>query len=176
MKKIKNKKAQIWIETTIYTLIGLSIIGIVLAIAYPAINRYKDEIIIDQTTSLLTKVNEKIIEVRDMGTGNKRIIELQIEKGKLILNPEQDKIEYLLEGSGLKYSELGQEIEQGDIIIKTEKYGEDYNIHLSLAYQDLNLTYNNKEEQKTFSAAPSPYEISIENKGSPNGKIQINIK
>jgi type II secretory pathway pseudopilin PulG len=177
IKKIKrDKKAQIWIETAIYTLIGLAIIGIVLAIAYPAINRYKDEVIIDQTITLLNKINEKIIEVRDMGTGNKRIINLQIEKGQLIINSEEDKIEYLLEESGLKYSEPGQEIEQGDIRITTEEVGTKYTINLVLPYQELNITYKSNEEEKTLTPAPSPYEISIENKGSSNGKVQINIE
>jgi len=37
------KRAQVWVETVIYTLIGLSIMGVVLAVAIPKINETKDK-------------------------------------------------------------------------------------------------------------------------------------
>ena len=49
MKCKKFLKAQVWVETAVYTIIGLAIIGIILAIANPSIQRYKDNAVIEQT-------------------------------------------------------------------------------------------------------------------------------
>lgn len=169
-------KAQIWVETAIYTLIGLVIIGIVLAIATPAIDKYKDELVIEQTITVLNDLNEKIIDTRDAGAGNKRIIpELRIKKGKLDIDSAENNITYTLEESRLEYSESGQEVKQGDIIIKTEKKGKKYDIILTLLYNDIDLTYNGRDEKKTLSAVSSPYKLSIENNGTSGEKVQIVI-
>ena len=40
---MKLKRGQVWVETVIYTLIGLAIIGVVMAAALPKINERKDE-------------------------------------------------------------------------------------------------------------------------------------
>ena len=49
MRKIKNKKrGQIWVETVIYTLIGLTIIGLLLAVSKPQIDKQKDKALIEQ--------------------------------------------------------------------------------------------------------------------------------
>ena len=62
MKDVKNKLGQIWVETVIYTLIGIAIIGIVLAIAQPKIEAKKDEVIIEQAIESLGNIDEKIGE------------------------------------------------------------------------------------------------------------------
>jgi len=173
---MKNKKAQIWVETAIYSLIGLSIIGIILAIANPSISRYKDEIIIEQTVAALNGLNGKVLEVRETA-GNIRIVEFRVKKGSLIIDSQEDKILYLLEESGLEYSEPGAEIQQGDIKIKTEKNNKKYDISLVLEYKDENidLTYNEGNEKKTFSQASVAYKFSIENLGNEGEKTKIDI-
>ncbi|HUS48695.1 MAG TPA: hypothetical protein VMZ91_00880 [Candidatus Paceibacterota bacterium] len=173
---MKNKKAQIWVETAIYSLIGLAIIGIILAIANPSISRYKDEIIIEQTIAALNDLNGKVLEVRETA-GNIRIVEFRVKKGSLIIDCQEDKILYLLEESGLEYSEPGAEIQQGDIKIKTEKNNKKYDISLVLEYKDENidLTYNEGNEKKTFSQASVAYKFSIENLGNEGEKTKIDI-
>ena len=175
---MENQKAQIWVETVIYTLIGLVMIGIVLAVATPAIEKYKDEILLEQTISALNELNSKILEIRG-AVGNVRIIEFRIKKGKLVLDNENDKIVYMLEESNLEYSEPDVKVEQGDIEILTAKKGKKYEINLSLAYseKDLDLRYNEKNTEKIFSQASIPYKLYIENLGEPaeGGKTQINI-
>ena len=47
--KMNSRKGQIWIETVIYTLIGLALIGLVLAILTPKIKEFGDRQIIEQT-------------------------------------------------------------------------------------------------------------------------------
>lgn len=169
------KKAQIWVETAIYTLIGLAIIGAVLSIATPAIDRYKDEIVLEQTISVLNDLNNKIIDVKELGAGNRRVIpELRIKKGTLEIDYTGDRIIYMLEESRLEYSEVGQEFKQGDMTIKTEERGRRYDITLSLPYEDIDLTYN-ENERKIFHPASIPYKLFIESNGSIGEKVQVII-
>jgi hypothetical protein len=169
-------KGQIWVETAIYTLIGLIIIGFVIAIVTPAIDRYKDSILLEQTITVLNDLDNKIIETRDSGAGNKRIAELRIKKGMLDIDCPGDKIVYVLEESGLEYSQVGEEVIQGDITIKTEKRGRKYDITLSLSYEDVDLKYNGNEEKKTLHPVATLYKLSIENEGVDGGKVRINFK
>lgn len=172
-----GKKGQIWVETVVYTLIGLVIIGIVLAVATPAVSRYKDEIVIEQTIAALNSLNEKILETAET-SGNKRIVEFRIKKGKLILDCTAEKIKYVLEESGLEYSEPGAEVRQGDIIILTEKKARKNDITLSLDYsgKEIDLTYNKNNGEKTLNQAPLPYKLNIENLGpTTEEKTQVDI-
>ena len=173
--KIKTKKAQIWVETAIYTLIGLSIIGIILAIATPAINNKKDEAIIEQTITALNALDKKMLETRET-TSNIRNIEFRVKRGKLVINSTENNIMYILEESKLEYSEPGVEVEYGKIIILTEKIGKKYNINLILPYENLNIIYKGEEKEKTLNPAATPYKLSLENKGQDdNEKIIIDI-
>ncbi len=173
----KTKKAQVWVETVIYTLIGLTIIGVILAVATPAIDKYKDEILLEQTISALNKVNDEISETKET-VGNSRIVEFRIKKGNVLVDAQNEKIIYTLEESRLEYSQPEKIVEQGDININTSKRGKKYDISLALAYSDdnIDLIYNDENENKVFNPAPIPYKWYIENNGTFEGKIQINIK
>lgn len=171
----KPKHSQIWVETVIYTVIGLAIIGIVLSVATPSINQYKDKIVIEQTIEALNNFNNKVLEAKE-GVGSRRFVELGIKRGKLTINSQENKIVYVLEESVLEYSEVGAEVQDGDIKIKTEKKGKKYNINLILAYSDINITYNGADKEKTLNVAPTPYKLFIENKGIVGDKIVMDIK
>lgn len=173
---LNRLNSQIWVETVVYTLIGLVVMGIILAVATPSINRYKDQLVIEQTTTVLSDLNEKIIDVEKAGAANRRIIpELRINRGKLDIDCPQNKIIYTLQESNLEYSQLDQEIKQGDILVKTKKNGNKYDISLTLAYSSLNLTYNGEIIKKTLNPAATSYAIFIENNGTYGGLTQINL-
>ena len=53
------------------SLIGMAIIGLVLAVALPKINSKKDEIIIEQSIEALGNIDDKIYEVQ-RAAGNRR--------------------------------------------------------------------------------------------------------
>ena len=55
-----RKKGQIWIETVLYTLIGLSLIGLVLAFVTPKINEARDNLVIEQTKDVMKIFDDKI--------------------------------------------------------------------------------------------------------------------
>ena len=103
MKQLGDKRGQIWVETVIYTLIGLAIIGLVLAAAKPKIDAKKDEIVIEQSIEALNNINNKIYEVQ-RAEGNRRGVELTVGKGKFVIDIEGDKISWVIESS-FEYSE-----------------------------------------------------------------------
>ena len=68
-----KKRGQVWVETVIYTLIGLAIIGIVLAVAKPQIDIKKTEILVEQSRDSLLNIDGKIEEVL-VAPGNQRSV------------------------------------------------------------------------------------------------------
>ncbi|MEK6819672.1 MAG: hypothetical protein AABY03_00550, partial [Nanoarchaeota archaeon] len=75
----KNNSGQVWVETVIYTLIALTMMGAVLAFALPKIEEIQDKSIIDQSINAMKDINNVILSVVQGGAGNKRIIETNIK-------------------------------------------------------------------------------------------------
>lgn len=173
MKRIGDKRGQIWVETVIYTLIGLAIIGLVLAAAKPKIDAKKDEIIIEQSIEALGNINDKIYEVQ-RAAGNRRGVELIIGKGKFIIDMAGDKILWVIESS-FEYSEKDVVVSLGSLDVLTKEstpwevtLEEDYSIDIQFEGQTNGI--------KELSPASTPYELIIENKGiDAAGNIVIDL-
>src|SRR3989344_4629326 len=75
-----SKKSQIWVETALYTLIGLTLITIILSITIPQITKIKERSIIRQSINSLDALHREILEVSDVA-GNIRVIFLKSDKG-----------------------------------------------------------------------------------------------
>ena len=163
MQLKNNLKAQVWVETVIYTLIGLTIISIILAMVMPQIDKMKDKAIIEQTVVALNNLDTKISEV-GQAPANSRVVNFKIGKGKLEINSVNNSIKYILEDTKLEASEPGIEITQGNIILLTEKIASRFRISLTMNYNNLNIINENEEPIKTLHAGATPYKISIENK------------
>ena len=166
-------RAQIWVETAIYTLIGLTIIAIILTIATPQIEKIQERQVITQTITSLNELNNEIQNV-EQSAGNRKIIFLKITKGKLEINPSNNKITYTLDNAKLEFSEPGKQIIEGDIIIQTDKFGNRYNIKLELDYKtgpetilDIKFKNDNINVEILHSGA-TPYKLQLENKGIVN--------
>lgn len=172
----KKKSGQIWIETVIYTLIGIAIIGLVLAVTKPKIDSKKDEIAIEQAMESLNTIDKKIYEVQ-AATGNRRSVDLQIGNGKFILDMENDKIIWELVSS-FEYSEEDLTIQVGKINVTTEQ-DNPWRVTLEMDY-DLEIYYDGKDDLlvKEIDAAPTPYRLTIENLGidSNTDKLIIDIR
>lgn len=166
-----EKKGQVWIETVVYTLIGLVIIGIVISIATPKIKQMTDRAVVEQTITALNELNSKVY-VTQTAEGNSRELFFKIKKGKLVIDSAQNKIYYLLEETNLMYSQPGAEIRQGDIKILTEEKNKKYSIRLGLDY-NLDITFGEKNENKVLSQAPTAYHLLITNEGG--GILNINL-
>ena len=79
--------------------------------------------------------------------------------------------------SYLELSEEDSEIKQGNIVLTTKRIGSKFEINLKMAYKNINITYDGREETKTLNAGATPYKIIIENKDidSISGKINIDF-
>lgn len=174
MRMIK-KRGQVWVETVVYTLIGLAIIGIVLAAAIPKINNKKDEVVIEQSIEALGKIDEKIYEVIDQGVGNRRVVDLEISKGVLIVDMDEETISWIL-NSGVQYSEENVDIPLGNLNITTTKKGSSsWEVKIRVGY-NIDIRYNGENSgQKQLDPAPAPYKFVIENLGSVDNNIVINL-
>lgn len=169
-----KKRGQIWVETVIYTLIALSMIGAVLAFVIPRVDEIQDKAIIDQSVDIINNINNIILSVVQGGPGNKRLIEIRIRKGTLSIDGNLDEIKFEMDSSYI-YSELGEQINIGSIVVETQKTGSANKVILTTSYS-YNLKYNNGDGSKTINQAAQPYTISIENKGKDDsGKTIINI-
>jgi len=159
-----QKKGQIWVETAIYTLIGLTIIGIILSIAAPQIEKAKERSVISQTNDALVQFNNEVQKV-EQTAGSVKIVNFKITHGKLEIDPSNNRTVYTLEDSKLEFSEEGQRIKQGDIYLVTNKSGRSFDVILELPHEGLNITFDGKKKLKTLHASGTPYAIRIENVG-----------
>lgn len=167
-----NSRAQIWVETVVYTLIGLSIIAFVLAISIPKIEELRDRNVLESSKHVLSELDSKIREV-SLNPGTQRIVYVDIKKGKIILDGKDEEIMFSFVGS-YKYSELNNEINELGVIIKTEETKDGYKTIFKIKYAPLNLTINSQEEIEELEESTKPYKLIILNKGNSN--ININIE
>jgi type II secretory pathway pseudopilin PulG len=180
MRNILNrKKSQVWVETAIYTLIGLTIIAIVFSVATPQIERMKESNILTQTLDALNNLDNEINKVAQV-SGNIKIINFKISKGKLIINSSTNNLTYVLENTPLEFSQNGTIIKEGNVYILTEEYGKNYNVYLTTSYPGLDITHNDENTLlgKILHGGGTPYQILLENKGAENidDPIQIDIR
>ena len=138
-----QKRGQIWVETVIYTLIGLSLIGLVLAILTPQIKSFRDKNLIEQTIESFSELDTKINEVLD-APGNKRKIEFGLTRGNLHFNSIKDRILWDLENSEIEYSESGITLKIGRINVTTTEFGDKHKVVLDMAYNH-NITFDGSD-------------------------------
>jgi hypothetical protein len=170
------KRGQVWVETVIYTLIALVLIGAVLAFVKPKIEEMQDEAIVKQSMGILEGIDNLVLSTVRGGQGNKRIIDVSISKGKLIIDGEKDAISFYIE-SKYTYSQPGEPVEIAGITVTTEKIGSNNKITLTKDYSKSNydIKVGGGDNVKNLEKSPTPYKISIYNAGSDSTKTQINI-
>lgn len=163
-------RGQVWVETVVYTLIGLSLIGVVLALITPRINEYRDRAVIEQTISSLNVIDATINDVLE-APGNTRIVTFGLKRGDLYFNATSDQIVYVLEDSRVLYSEPGQATDIGRISVLTTQQGSSNRIELTLDY-DVDIDYEQNTSLRQYTAASIPYRFSFSHRGfstSPSG-------
>ncbi len=188
MKKYKAKKrkkfnpipcsgkAQVWVETVIYTLIAFVMLGAVLAFVKPKIEEIQDKAIIEQTLGVIKDINTLILSVIQGGPGNKRIIEMEIKKGQLEIDGKNDRIVFKIE-SRYAYSEPGEDVPLGSVTAHTKKRGKFNIISLTSNYSgEYNITYKGGDNIKTITKSSTPYKLSISNNGRVGNYTLINIE
>jgi len=165
-----KKNGQVWIETVLYTLIGLALIGLALGFIMPQINAAKDKSTVEQAISSLADFDERVNTVIETGVGNIRQIEFYMKKGELEINSEsyaisgESEIKLTLSDLSKPYSEVGVPVNMGRIKVLTEESQKAYSVSLTISYKT-EIKYNGLKNKK-FTSASTPYKFSIENKGS----------
>ena len=172
----RNKDAQVWVETVLYTLIAFVIIGLVLTYIKPEIEKFQDKAVIKQSITIMSDLDSKISEVAKNGEGNKRVLEISIKKGSLRIEGINDSIIFEMD-SIYPYTEIGEKYsEQGVEISTIEKSGKNKINLLNNYSETLNITYLGREETKILSQSSAFYRIYIENKGQiSQNKSEIEI-
>jgi|WetSurMetagenome_2_1015567.scaffolds.fasta_scaffold70376_2 hypothetical protein len=166
-------KGQIWIETVIYTLIALTIIGIVLGIVKPALDEQKDKVSIGQSIDTLNAIDQRIGDIEYVA-GNSRNIEMKITRGVMVIDGKEDKIRIIIEDSNYAPSEVNVTINQGSIQEFTNSSKGKYYVSLTLDYSGkFNITSNKKDIVKTFQYAPTPYILVVRNNGQTPANIDF---
>ncbi len=171
---IMNTKGQVWIETVIYLLIGLGVIGVLLAFIKPQIDNSIDKNFIEKSIESLNKIDSTINEVSYV-TGNSRSLVLALKRGKLDINSTSDTISMTIEDSKYEYSEIGKEVNISGTRMKvlTSETNGRKDVALTLSYGDYyNITVNGNETNKEVQTSETPYNLIIKNNG---GSTQTNI-
>jgi hypothetical protein len=163
---ISNNRGQIWVETVIYTLIAFAMIGLVLVFVKPKIEEIRDKAVIEQSIDVLKEIDSIISTIGD--PGNQREVRLGINKGVLNIDSTNNIIFFEIESKSL-YSQLGEELKDGDVIVLTEKKAEFNLVTLTSDYNATHdLTYDGTEELKSLSKAPTPYKLLLLSAGKDN--------
>ncbi|GBE20183.1 MAG TPA: hypothetical protein ENG87_05150 [Candidatus Pacearchaeota archaeon] len=174
--KTFRKRGQIWIETLIYTLIALVMIGLVLTFAKPKIEEIQDNAIIEQSIKVLEGIDSIILSLDQGGAGNKRLIDLEIKKGVLNIDGVSDMIYFEMDSKS-EYSQPGEFIQYGDLILYTEKKGEFNRVTLTRNYSGMyDITYKGEDELKTITKSPSQYKLYITHNGKNQNKTIIDFE
>jgi len=171
---MNKKRGQVWVETIIYTLIAFVMIGLVLFFAAPKIGQVQDKSIIEQSISVMENIDLVILEVRSEA-GNRREVKLKIRKGDLKIDSANDMLVFEMI-SRHTYSEPGEDISEGNIIVHTAKRGDLNVVNLTLDYSGLyNITYNGGDELKTITKSATTYKLFISNQGGTPQVIDFEL-
>ncbi|VVB80255.1 Uncharacterised protein [uncultured archaeon] len=165
-----SRRAQIWIETVIYTLIALALIGLVLAFAKPKIDSVRDRMLIEQTIDSMNKINDQIAEVQ-LAPGNRRVLSVKINQGEINVDSTNNSISWAL-NSVYKYSEIDRPVKLGSIYILTRGNGP-YNVSVSSNY-GFNLTLDGAKSNYAFESAPTPYTVTVTSK-NVGGLLNVDL-
>jgi type II secretory pathway pseudopilin PulG len=169
------KKGQVWVETVLYTLIILSLIGLVLAFVSPRIQQERDKIVVEQTIGTLNAIDEKISAVLEGGQNNLRIVEVGLRRGELYFDSTNNRIFFVLKELKEPYTEPGSKVNFGKIEVYSEEGKREGNVTLTLDYSTVaDLTFSGDDTlEKKFSSSSVPYRFSVENQGQVSSLFDV---
>ncbi len=173
MKRGK-KRGQVWIETVIYTLIALTMIGAVLAFITPKIKESQDRATIEQSLNLLQNIDGVIASMIQGGPGNKRVVNVGIKKGTMEINGINDTLIFEIDTDS-EFSEVGEKVNIGGIEVLTKRIQNVNHITLTKNYTNYDIQFGGKNEAKTLTQGTTPYVITIENKGGTKTILDFTV-
>lgn len=169
----KKKKGQVWVETVIYTLIALVMIGLVLSFVQPKIAELQDKSTLQQSMSMLNSIDSQVLSLAQISPGNTREVDLSIKAGSLTIDGINEEVIFSLDKSHYQLSEPDTNVNYGNIVVYTHKINDVNNINMSLNYTQYNLTNQKGDTIKTITASSTPYKLFITN--HDGAKINIDF-
>ena len=169
-------RGQIWVETVLYTLLGLALMGLVLAFALPKITAAQERAVVEQSVQSMSTLYDGIETVQTRGVGNVKAVTLVLHAGNVILDGVNDSILLVLPEQKSKYSQPGSSIDKGGITVLTEEKAGLYQVTLSFALPRTNLTIDGKDERKTLTAVSTSYRITVSALGTQEGKMVLSLE
>lgn len=162
-------RAQVWLETVIYTLVGLGLIALVLAIVTPSLNEYRDRAVIEQSIEALHEIDSVMSAIRD-SPGNVRIVEFQLKRGLFEIDANTETLRFTLPDSRVIYTEPDVEVTNGRISILTTEGSRNHEVRLSLSYEgQADILADELDGVITFNPAATSYQFRFEHEGFTQG-------
>ncbi len=162
------KKGQIWISAALYTALGIILIGLVLSVGMPFINKIQMRNTLKQTEKVMFDVDKIIREVWNEGLGSKRPIFAEIQEGDFIISSKE------ITWTVISEDKLGIEpettIRKGNLELYSTQLGQGYEIELKLKYDAITLEPTSETMQLS-----GGYNLVIE-KANCNGDYCVKIK
>tara|TARA_Y100000310_G_scaffold332473_1_gene408127 strand:+ start:812 stop:1348 length:537 start_codon:yes stop_codon:yes gene_type:complete len=172
---IRQRRAQVWIESVLYTLIGITMIGLVLAFAMPKINESKDRLRVEQAISSLNVLDDKLTTAA-RATGNIRTVEFGLKEGELFFDGPADEVRLVLPELSGVFSEPGTEIEIGRVRLLTEEGQKTNTVTLRIPYL-YDVQVDGEDAVGKFTGSSVPYVFALENLGpASDGRVVMDIK
>jgi hypothetical protein len=152
-------KGQTWVSAALYTALGVVTIALVLAVGMPILEDLKDKNTVTQTKDLILDFDEVIKETFE-GAGSQREFFIDIKKGDFVVDSNNDEIRWKMKTKA-KLMEPGVELDEGNLKIKFDEVGEEYEMNVKLEF-DVDLRINEKDEEKKLLGR---YNVLVKNKG-----------
>lgn len=175
MTSMKERKAQLWVSTVVYTLISLALISMLLIAAKPKIEQAKDSFTIQSSLNTLQNI-DKVIKECNLAPGTSRELFVRISKGSMTIDSENNQIIYEMMSS-YGYSEPGINITIGNINALTTNSSGGFKVKLWLNYTNI-VNITSTEGKQILTQTGTPYKVYIKNLGpsQDSGLNQINIR
>ncbi len=150
-------------ETLLYTVVSLAILGTVLSFAIPKMQQSQERARIETSIASMRALDDIIRTVHTLPPGNSRTSLINVEQGTLMIDSEDEVIVWSIPSLNLKYSEVGTPVRQERVQILTTQTQKKYTTTLTLDFsgQGLNLTLNGNEAFTELTPAPTPYKLAI---------------
>ena len=173
-KKSNNKRGQVWVETVVYTLVGLAILGLLLAATKPKLDKMRDESLINQAIESLGVINEKVYEAAQT-TGMRVRYDLEIGKGAFYVDGTNNSLYWVIPSS-LKYSEEDIAVNIGTTMTVTTTSADPWQVKIEMPYSKFDIKFDSEDDVKEYRESGTPYLFTIENEGSVDRILQLNFK
>ena len=134
-----TKKGSVWVSAVLYLALGLVLIGLVIGLALPIVNRISDRNVLAQTKSVMIEMDRGIREVVDEGPGSRRYFSsVSIKKGQISVDEINDVITWTYDTNS-KVIEPDTPLSEGslNVLLKQKPVKGEYTMTITMDFKDI---------------------------------------